>query len=239
MNELKDTYNLEPQSLTQLESDWLKKFIKFSFSKDLKSKDFIFTTQDGKQLTYFVISPEFLAENNEELVPSKFLREKYILKGIPGLKRDNEYFIEIGFIYWYFEKIDDILDFFEIWNELFYSVFADRNNYDKERQGYKVLLENFQPQFARWSNIRKTFLIGFGVYIGLFQRETVPSLEEIFLGLKNHSLQLIGLSKAHGGSFGMVSHYGILRRCWNCGDMIDAPGGLCSDCYDYWDEKTK
>ncbi|NHJ06229.1 MAG: hypothetical protein EAX90_15480 [Candidatus Heimdallarchaeota archaeon] len=240
MTELKDTFNLKPNNLSSQEKEWLKNLIKFSFSMHIKSKDIIFTTQNGDHSTYYFISPKFLKEYDEQSIPRKFLREKYIIKGISGLNRNDDYFVDICFIYWYFNNIDDYLDFLDIWNEIFDSVFACRETfYDKEVKGYKVLPEHLQHHIARWSVIRKTFLIGFGIYIGLFQRETVPSLEEIFLGLKNKTLKLIGISKAHGGSFGMVSHYEKLKRCWNCGNMIDAPGGLCEKCYDYWDEKTK
>ncbi|NHJ87431.1 MAG: hypothetical protein FK734_18355 [Asgard group archaeon] len=241
MAELKDTFNLKPGDLSPHEKEWLKDFIRFSFRKFVKPKDFIFITHNGDHLTYYLISPEFLKEYNEQSIPRKFLREKYIIKSIPALNRVDEYFVNICFIYWYFDQIDDCLDFREIWNELFYPVFGGGDiYYDREVRGYKVLLEHFDHRLvARWSAIRKMFLIGFGVYIGLFQRETVPSLEEIFLGLKNNTLQLIGITKAHGGSFGMVSHYGKLKLCWNCGNMIDAPGGLCEKCYDYWDERTK
>jgi len=48
------------------------------------------------------------------------------------------------------------------------------------------------------------------------------------------------LTKASGGSFGMVGHRERLGKCWNCGGTIEHDySGLCGSCYDYWDEKTR
>ena len=126
MSELKDTFNLNPNDLSLQEKEWLKNFIKSSFSVNIESKDIIFTTQNGVHSTYFFISPKFLKENNEQTIPKKFLREKYIIKGIPGLNRNDDYFVDICFIYWYFNNINDSLDFLDIWNEVFDAVFAGR-----------------------------------------------------------------------------------------------------------------
>lgn len=240
MSELKDTSNLKPEDLSLQEREWLKNFIDFSFRKYAKMKTIIFTTQNGNHLNYYLISHEFLKEYNEQSIPGKFLQEKYIIKGIPCSNRNDEYFIDICFIYWYFNYIDDCLGFIEILHKIFDTVFYSKYmEYDSKAKGYKVLPVHLGNQVIQWSVMRKTFLIGFGVYIGLFQRETVLSLEEIFLGLKNKTLELIGISKAHGGDFGMVAHYGKLHRCWWCGGIVDAPGNLCEKCYEYWDERTK
>ncbi|MFW9921897.1 MAG: hypothetical protein ACFFDW_01260 [Candidatus Thorarchaeota archaeon] len=240
MSEIKDTFNLKPEDLSQQERDWLEKFIKFSFRKYTKMKTIIFTIQNRKHLNYYLISPEFLKEYDEQTIPGKFLQEKIIIKGIPRLNRNDEYFIDICFIYWYFNYIDDYLGFKEILNIIFDTVFYSKYmEYDSNAKGYKVLPVHLGNQLIHWSVMRKTFLIGFGVYIGLFQIETVPSLEEIFLGLKNETLELIGLSKANMDDFGMVAHYGKLHRCWWCGAIINAPGDLCDKCYEYWDERTK
>ena len=118
-------------------------------------------------------------------------------------------------------------------------IYGKDSAYDELGKGYKILDKHFKEVWKDWSEIDKTLLIGFAIFIKLFRSIEVKSLLSVFEGIKNKSLKYFGLSDANRESFGKVSHYEKLDLCWNCGGLIDAPGGLCSSCYDYWDEKTK
>ena len=112
--------------------------------------------------------------------------------------------------------------------------------YDKSNEGYRLLDSHLNNVFKRWPAIKKTLFIGYLAYLGLLEAPTVPPLDTIYEGLKDKSLKFFGLTLASKEAFGKVGHREILGVCWNCGDTIeDARSGLCSDCYDYWDDKTR
>ncbi len=238
--QLRDLQSIKKEELLPEEVEWLNSFIKYAFRKKVTKRDIVFTKDNDTDLTYFRIPYQELLELENKQIPNKFLETNIITTTIPENDTEEGYFAKIELVYWCFKNVKDVFGFYEILDTIFGRVmFGDLVRYDKQAKGYKVQPKHLEKRYGKWSAIRKTLLIGFAVFLGLFQRTTVPPLVEIYEGLKNKTLKLIGLSKADREAFGKTAHYQKLNLCWNCGWEINAPGGLCKDCYDYWDERTK
>ncbi|MDF1540727.1 MAG: hypothetical protein P1Q69_17660 [Candidatus Thorarchaeota archaeon] len=163
-----------------------------------------------------------------------------IVQGPNEMISETGTFVKLDLFYWYIENINDLWGFKKLMDPLFHNVFYRAQDYDSEGAGWKVLVEHLKMVTKGWRTIKRTLLVGYMYYLNLFQETTIIPLETINRGLKDKSLKGVGLTEANAGSFGKTTHYEILGTCWNCGDEIeDERSGLCMDCLDYWDRKTR
>jgi len=240
VEQLGDLQSLKQGELTVQEIDWLYQFMKLAFKKNVTEKDIVFTKNNDTHLTFYSISNKILNALNTQSVPERFLQSKFIILGVPDIDREEKYFVRIELIYWYFKHIIDIFDYKEILERIFSrALYGTDLSYNKRAKGYRVSIKHLKKGYGRWSVIRKTFLLGYASYLGLFKEATVLPLVRIYEGLKNKSLKQIGLLDATDEQFGQSGYYSRLGLCWHCGFTKVTNSGLCRDCSEYWDKRTK
>ncbi|MHA1480144.1 MAG: hypothetical protein ACTSQZ_01805 [Candidatus Thorarchaeota archaeon] len=233
MENLRD---LKPFELTKNELDWLDKCFLPEFKKGIPERKIIFTTLKGKHLTYVMISENLIKD-----APSRFLKSNLLVKEIPGIKGKSGLFVNVDLLYWYIQNRHDIWNYKNLADRFFYEVFyGAHTDYDKSAEGYRVIAKQLLKIFKVKRSIKKTLFFGYLYFLRLFQKSTILPLVTINKGLKDKTLKYLGLTEASTEAFGKVSHRERLGECWNCGGTIEHDySGLCSSCYDYWDEKTR
>ncbi|MHA1637755.1 MAG: hypothetical protein ACTSUB_07045 [Candidatus Thorarchaeota archaeon] len=234
--QLQNLRDLKPDEFKKTELKWLKAYILGEFKVGVLEEKISFSNLPDAHLIYLKVSKNLMRST-----PLRFLRSELLLTDLPGKELKIGPFMKLDLLYWYDDNIDDIWGYKKLMDPLFYEVFHGENTgYDESAVGYRVLDTHLKKVSKGWKPFEKTLLIGYLCYMRLLKKATVPSLESINEGLKDKTLKYFGLTKADTQSFGKVTHRGILGVCWNCGDTIeDVRSGLCKDCLDYWDEKTR
>ncbi|MHA1557168.1 MAG: hypothetical protein ACTSPM_09575 [Candidatus Heimdallarchaeota archaeon] len=231
---------LKPKDLTIQEIKWLIKLMELAFRNNVERRDIVFAKQNKTHVTFYRIPHGVLDDLGNQSIPKRFLQKEFITLGIPGQEREEEYFARIELIYWYFKHIKDIFDYKDILERFFGRViYGDRSKYNKRAKGYWILRMHLEEEVGRWSAIRKTFLFGFAIYLKLIQESSILTLSRIYDAVKNKSLNRLGITEASDEQYGMSSHYSKLGLCWHCGFIEVSEGGLCRECSEYWDKRTK
>jgi len=238
--QLGDIKSLKQKELTVKEVEWLYKLLNLAFKKNVTEKNIVFTNDNDTELTFYHISQQIMNELGVQSFPDRFLQNEFITLGIPGQERDGEYFARIELVYWYFKYINDILGYKDILERFFGGViYGKKSKYNKSAKGYWILRKHLEGKINQWSAIRKTFLLGFAIYLKLIQEESILPLSRIYDAIKNKSLNRLGITVASDEQFGMAGHYSGLGLCWHCGFIEVMYGGLCRECSEYWDKRTK
>jgi len=233
---LENLRDLKQKEFRKNELSWLKTCVLGEIKKGISKENIIFTANQDTTDTYLRIPRKFLKNT-----PSRFLKSDLVVKSVPGKELEKGIFVKLELLYWVLENIEDIWGFMKLMDPLFYEVFhGEYTDYDESEVGYRVLDKHLKKVSKGWNAIKKTLFIGYLCYKRLLQKSTVPTLATINEGLKDKTLNYFGLTIADKQAFGKVTHRTILGVCWNCGDTIeDVRSGLCIDCFDYWDEKTR
>ncbi len=234
---LTNLQNLKENALTKKEIEWLGKFTKAIFKNKVTEKDIIFTKKDDKYLTYFLCKFKVGSVLDKDSIPKKFLENEFIVMSIKGIEKENEYYTNIDLVYWYIDHVKDILDYKDLLDRIFEEAMTATKRDKYARKGYKIYDIHFKKICKDWKAIDMTLLLGFAIYIKLFKRTTRKSLERMYKGFDDQSLEYIGLSEADREDFGKVNHYERLGLCWYCGRI--KTNGLCKECKEFWDEMSK
>ncbi len=230
---LKIERDLKKSEFTKSELKWLETCIQAEFKKGIQEKRIIFSNHQGKHQTYF------LSRMGRKRAPSRFLKSNLLFTIVPGKEVKRGFIVKLDLLYWYLDNMYDLWDYKELAEPLFDQVFRVNPNYIESQIGYQVRDAHLTAVALNWGATEKTLFIGYLLYLRLLQNSTVPPLVAINEGLKKKTLESFGVTIACREAFGMVTHREILGVCWNCGDPIECANGLCSDCDDYWDRKTR
>ena len=243
---MQENFNREPfykqKDLTAEEISWLTEFVKLAFKEKIKDMNVLFTDLETKEKVSVILPYDLLSKIEKDTIPKKFQYNPAIMTVITKKKKNPTYFMNIEFLYWFLNRIDDFLGYKDILDRVFSNaMFGDDVWHDKETKSYKLKVIHLEKAQAckDMKPIEKTILLGFAIFIGLFRDANIKSLKEIYDGFKDKTLKDIGLTFAQYDAFGKTGHYTKLNLCWNCGDEIETMAGLCKDCDKYWDEKTK
>ncbi|MBE0527414.1 MAG: hypothetical protein IH631_10755 [Candidatus Thorarchaeota archaeon] len=230
---LKVTRDFNLDDFLAHELNWLKRCM----SKELKGKiseDKIIFTPKGSYLKC-IPSKEVMKD-----VPTRFLESKLLVESISEQELHNGFFVSLDVLFWYIQNVSDVWGYKKLTDPLFYEVFyGEHIDYDKPKKGYRILDKHLEKVCKGWAPIEKTLFIGYLQFLRLLKDKTVPPLSIIIEELKKGTMKDYGLTKASKESFGKMAHRQLLGVCWNCGDDAVLPNGLCRDCDEYWDEKTR
>ncbi len=228
------------EDLTKKEISWLTKFMKLIFKERLTEDDVYFNELKTEEEVFIILHHELNNFLEEQTISKKFLNNSAITKDVTRDKKDETFFMKIEFLYWFLDKIDDFLDYKDVLDSMYIEVMGgDDKKYDEKKKGYKIFPSHLKKPCKSWKPIEQTLLLGFAIYLGLFQKDSISSLKEIFNGIKDKTIKCFGLTHANKEAFGRTFHYEQLNLCWNCGNPVKTKGKLCKDCNEYWDAKTK
>ena len=215
------------------ELNWLKRCIPNELKGRISEEKIIFTSRGS----YLICIP---SKELKKDVPDRFVEGKLLVTSISEQKLHNGFFVILELVFWYIENINDIWGYKKVVDPFFYEVFYGNHvDYNKSKKAYAVLEKHLTKVLKKWKPIEMTLFIGYLQFLRLFKKPTVPPLGTIHLELKQGITKQVGLTKASKETFGKVAHRQLLGVCWKCGDDDVLPNGLCSDCDEYWDEKTK
>jgi hypothetical protein len=233
---LENLRDLKPKDFKKSELKWLNACILDEINEGVLEEKLIFSNIQDEHHIYLRISRTLMRK-----APIRFLRSNLVLKDLSGNDPKSGPYVKFDLLYWYDDNIGTIWDYKKLMDALFHNVFHGENSdYDESGVGFRVLDKHLEKVSKGWSSIEKTILIGYLCYMRLLKHATVLPLASINEGLKDKTLKYFGLTIADKKSFGKVTHREILGVCWNCGDAIeDVRSGLCDDCLDYWDRKTR
>ncbi|TFH09253.1 MAG: hypothetical protein E4H14_04790 [Candidatus Thorarchaeota archaeon] len=230
---LKITRDFKQDDFQTHELNWLKRCLSNELKGRISEDKIIFTPKKS----YLMCTP---SKEVRKDVPSRFLENKLLVESVSEQKLHNEFFVSLEVLFWYIENVNDVRGYKKLIDPLFYEVFhGDHVDYDKSKKGYRVLDKHLAKVLKGRTPIEKTVFIGYLRFLRLLKEKIVPPLGTINQELKDGIMKHLGLTQASRGSFGMVAHRQLLGVCWNCGDDDVLPNGLCSDCDEYWDEKTR
>ncbi|MGY5878722.1 MAG: hypothetical protein RTV31_00670 [Candidatus Thorarchaeota archaeon] len=230
---LEITRDVEQDELLKHELDWLRRCLSKEFKGRISEDKIVFAPKGS----YLICIPSKVLMKD---IPTRFLDSKILVSSISKQKIHKGLFMKLNLIFWYFENVTDVWGYKKLIDPLFYEVFyGDHVDYDKSKKGYSVLDKHLTKVLKGWKPIEKTLFIGYLQFLALFKKSTVPPLGTIYKELKDGITKHIGLTKASKESFGKVAHRQLLGVCWKCGDDDILPNGLCKDCDEYWDEKTR
>ena len=233
LGELKISRDLKKDAFLEHELNWLKRCMKDEFTGKVSEDKIIFSSEG----TYLAcITTKELKKDT----PARFLDNELFVESVSGHKLHGGFFIKLDLFYWYIDNVKDVWGYKKLTEPLFHEVFyGDHADYDESKKAYRVLDKHLTKVLKGWTPIEKTLFIGYLQFLRLFKDKTVPPLGTMNQEIKDGITEQIGLTEASKESFGKMAHRQLLGVCWNCGDDAVLPNGLCRDCDEYWDAKTR